>query len=109
MAFKLSIFQDVRDYVVITLGLLMYAVGFTCFQLPYEITTGGLAGAGAVIFYATGFPVQYTFFMVNIILLAIAVRVLRQDHLRRVHAHIPARCGAGSDDIPREPQARHVR
>ena len=74
--FKTSILQDVRDYLTITLGLLMYATGFTCFQLPYEITTGGLAGAGAVIFYATGFPVQYTFFMVNIILLTIAVRVL---------------------------------
>lgn len=73
---KTSLFQDVRDYVTITLGLLLYAIGFTCFQLPYEITNGGLAGAGAVIFYATGFPVQYTFFMVNIILLAVAVRVL---------------------------------
>ena len=68
--------QEAREYVGITFGLLLYAVGFTCFQLPYEITTGGLAGAGAVIFYATGFPVHYTFFLVNIILLAIAVRVL---------------------------------
>lgn len=74
--FKLTLMQDIRDYVVITVGLIMYSVGFTCFQLPYEITTGGLAGAGAVIFYATGFPVQYTFFIVNIILLAIAVKVL---------------------------------
>lgn len=54
----------------------MYSIGFICFQLPYEIATGGLAGAGAVIFYATGFPVQYTFFMVNIILLCVAVKVL---------------------------------
>ena len=74
--FKTSMAQDVRDYVVITIGLIMYALGFTCFQLPYEITTGGLAGAGAVIFYATGFPVQYTFFAVNIILLVVAVKVL---------------------------------
>lgn len=73
---KTSLFQDIRDYTIITLGLLSYAVGFTCFQLPYEITTGGLAGAGAVIFYATGFPVQYTFFLVNIILLIMAVRLL---------------------------------
>lgn len=74
--FKLSYAQEVKDYLVITLGLMMYAVGFACFQLPYEITTGGLAGAGAVIFYATGFPVQYTFFLCNIILLAVAVKVL---------------------------------
>lgn len=72
----LTFYQDFRDYLVITFGLLLYAVGFTCFQLPYEITTGGLAGAGAVIFYATGFPVQYTFFLVNILLLAVAVKVL---------------------------------
>lgn len=74
--FKTSIGQDIRDYVVITLGLVMYAIGFTCFQLPYEITTGGLAGAGAVLFYATGFPVQYTFFAANILLLAVAIKVL---------------------------------
>lgn len=74
--FKPSNFQEVRDYLVITIGLLLYSIGFACFQLPYEITTGGLAGAGAVIFYACGFPVQYTFFIVNIILLAVAVKVL---------------------------------
>jgi uncharacterized membrane-anchored protein YitT (DUF2179 family) len=71
-----TFFQNLRDYLVITFGLVLYAVGFTCFQLPYEITTGGLAGAGAVIFYAIGFPVQYTFFLINIILLAIAIKVL---------------------------------
>lgn len=75
-AIHFTFFQNARDYLVITCGLILYAVGFACFQLPYEITTGGLAGAGAVIFYATGFPVQYTFFAVNIILLAIAIRVL---------------------------------
>lgn len=74
--FKPTIAQDVHDYVAITVGLMLYAVGFTCFQLPYEITTGGLAGAGAVIYYAIGFPVQYTFFLVNIVLLGIAMRVL---------------------------------
>ena len=74
--FRTTVGQDIRDYIVITIGLLMYAIGFTCFQLPYEITTGGLAGAGAVIFYATGFPVQYTFFSVNILLLVVAVKVL---------------------------------
>ena len=68
--------QNARDYVIITFGLLLYAIGFTCFQLPYEITTGGLAGAGAVIFYATGFPVHYTILIVNILLLIAAVKIL---------------------------------
>ena len=68
--------QDVRDYLVITFGLFLYSIGFTCFQLPYELATGGLSGIAAIIFYGTGFPVQYTFFLVNIVLLIIAVKVL---------------------------------
>ena len=57
-------------------GILLYVTGFVCFQLPYQITTGGVAGLGAVIFYATGFPAQYTFFLLNVILLLIALRIL---------------------------------
>lgn len=72
----LSFKEELSDYLFITFGLLCYATGFTCFQLPYQITTGGVTGAGAVIFYATGLPVHYTFFAVNIILLSIAIKVL---------------------------------
>lgn len=73
---KINIFQEFRDYLLITFGLILYSVGFNCFQLPYQITTGGVAGAGAVIFYGTGFPVQWTFFLVNIALLIAAIKVL---------------------------------
>ena len=73
---KVNIYQEWRDYLFITFGLLCYAIGFNCFQLPYQITTGGVAGAGAVIFYGTGFPVQWTFFLVNIVLLIAAIRIL---------------------------------
>ncbi len=73
---KSSFAQDLRDYVMITLGIISYAIGFTCFQLPYEITGGGAAGVGALLFYALGVPVQYTFFGINFVLLCIAVKVL---------------------------------
>lgn len=72
----LSFKEELSDYLFITIGLLGYTIGFTCFQLPYQITTGGVAGAGAVIFYATGLSVHYTFFAVNIILLSIAIKIL---------------------------------
>ena len=73
---KVNFLQEFKDYTLITFGLLCYAIGFTCFQLPYQITTGGVAGAGAVIFYGTGFPVQWTFLLVNIVLLIAAVKTL---------------------------------
>lgn len=73
---KTQVWQEIKDYMGIILGLTIYAVGFTLFMLPYQITTGGLAGIAAIIFYATGFPVQYTYISVNAILLIAAIKVL---------------------------------
>ena len=71
-----ALFQELHDYVLITLGLLFYSIGLVCFILPYNLVTGGLAGAGAVIYYASGFPVENTILIVNVLLLAVAVKVL---------------------------------
>ena len=70
--------QYLHDYALITFGLLCYAVGFTCFILPYQITTGAVAGIGALVFYATHgqIPAQYTFLAINSILLILAVKEL---------------------------------
>lgn len=68
--------RDIKDYTFITLGLLSYAVGWTAFLLPYQITTGGLTGIGAIIFYATGFPIQWTYFLFNLLLLGFAAKIL---------------------------------
>ena len=74
---KSTLSRQIADYSVITVGLLLYAIGFDCFLLPFQVTTGGLAGIGSLIFYATGFwKVQYTFFLSNIVLLTVAVKVL---------------------------------
>lgn len=70
------ILNEVEDYVFITLGLLLYAFGFTFFLMPYEIVTGGVAGVAAIVEYATQFPNQYTYLLVNLALLALALRIL---------------------------------
>ena len=75
---KMTPMQYVHDYALITFGLLCYAVGFTCFILPYQITTGAVAGIGALIFYAThgAFPAHYTFLIINSVLLIAAIKEL---------------------------------
>ena len=70
------IWQETKDYFNITLGLLLYTFGFTVFLLPYEIVTGGIAGIGAIVFYATKFPVQWTFFIINAVLIVAALKEL---------------------------------
>lgn len=71
-----AVLRETRDYTNITLGLLLYTFGFTVFLLPYQIVTGGIAGVGAIIFYATKFPVQYTFFIINALLIIVALKEL---------------------------------
>ena len=70
------IMKEVEDYVFITLGLILYAFGFTFFLMPYEIVTGGVAGIAAIVYYATSFPNSYTYFLVNAALLVIGLKIL---------------------------------
>ena len=73
---KQEILYEVKDYVNITLGLLLYTFGVTFFLLPYQIVTGGISGIGAIVFYTSVFPVQYTFFIINAILIILALKIL---------------------------------
>jgi uncharacterized membrane-anchored protein YitT (DUF2179 family) len=70
------ILKEIEDYVFITLGLILYAFGFTFFLMPYEIVTGGVAGIAAIVEYASSFPNQYTYFLVNAALLFMALKIL---------------------------------
>ena len=73
---KQFIWNEAKDYAGITLGLVLYAFGFTFFLMPYEIVTGGVAGIAAIVEYATSFPNQYTYFLVNFALLVVALKIL---------------------------------
>ena len=73
---KQDLIYEVRDYFNITLGLMLYTLGFTVFLLPYEIVTGGIAGISAIVFFSTGFPVQYTYFIINAALIILALKTL---------------------------------
>ncbi|MBR6455314.1 MAG: YitT family protein [Prevotella sp.] len=73
---KKIIRAEVKDYLGITFGLIMYAFGFTFFLMPYEIVTGGVAGIAAITQYATDIPNQYTYFLVNAALLLVGLKIL---------------------------------
>ncbi len=73
---KSSFLRELKDYALISVGVILYAVGVTVFMLPYSLTTGGVAGVASIIYYATGVEVQVTYVIVNIILLIIAIKEL---------------------------------
>lgn len=71
-----DVWTEIKDYLFITFGLLLYALGWAGFLIPNEITTGGVTGISAIIFYATGIPIQNTYALINIILLIFALKIL---------------------------------
>ena len=70
------ILQEAKDYLLITVGVTLYAFGVTVFMLPYGLTTGGVAGISAIIYYVTGVEVQFTYIGINLCFLLVAVKVL---------------------------------
>ncbi|MBO4536202.1 MAG: YitT family protein [Bacteroidales bacterium] len=71
-----KIFATVKSYAIITLGLLLYVLAWSIFIIPNHLVGGGVTGISAVIQYCTGFHVSYSFFIINAILLLIALKVL---------------------------------
>jgi uncharacterized membrane-anchored protein YitT (DUF2179 family) len=72
---KAVVIQEIQDYCVIFMGLVLYALGWTGFLLPGGITTGGVTGVGAIVFFATKIPVALTYFCINGVLLAISIKI----------------------------------
>ena len=66
------IWEFVVDFMAINIGLATYAFGWAAFLLPYHITTGGMTGMFAIVYYLTGFPVSYGILIANAILLFFA-------------------------------------
>ena len=68
--------RTIKDYLMITFGLILYALAFTVFLLPYKLTTGGVTGIATIIYYATGLEIQNVYFVVNVLFLLIALKIL---------------------------------
>ena len=70
------IWNEVKDYLLILVGLVLYTIAFTVFLMPYQIVAGGVTGLSAIIYYATGFHIENTYIIINGILLVVALKIL---------------------------------
>lgn len=71
-------FTGVKDYFFIAFGLVLYALGFCAFILPYDVVMGGLTGVGTLVYFASNkfIPVAVTSYVCNLSLLALAFRIV---------------------------------
>ena len=75
---KTSHLTMAKEYLAITLGLTLYALGWALFLTPNSMLGGGVTGFSALLQYATGgfIPLSVTYFVMNILLLVIGTKIL---------------------------------
>lgn len=76
-----QIWREIRAYLIISFGLLIYSFAWAGFLIPAKVVGGGSSGIGMLIFYATGgdnggIPVGISYFVINAILLGIGTLVI---------------------------------
>lgn len=72
-----TILKEVNNFFFIILGLALFVFGWSAFLTPFEVTGGGVPGIGSIVFFANNhIPIGVTTFVINIILVAIAWRIL---------------------------------
>lgn len=65
-----------KEYLLITFGVTLYALGWAVFLGPHNMIGGGVTGFSAIIDYAFGVDISITYFVLNILLLLIGMKIL---------------------------------
>jgi uncharacterized membrane-anchored protein YitT (DUF2179 family) len=64
------------DYILMTIGTLIYCMGWTSLLIPNGLASGGLTGFCTILQYGTGIPIGWSFPIINAFLLLLATLVL---------------------------------
>lgn len=75
---KQELTREIRAYLLITAGLLIYAFAVTAFLAPHHLVGGGVTGIATIIYFLSGevIPIGYSYFVINFVLIAIAMKVI---------------------------------
>ena len=73
-----KILRTLKEYSVMTAGLLFYVLGWVVFLVPNNLIGGGVTGLASIVQYATGgfIKIGVTYFVVNVALLITALFIL---------------------------------
>lgn len=70
-----------KEYGLITIGCLLYAMSLNYFFITNHLAEGGVAGICLILYYLFKFPVSITYFIINIPLLLIGWRLVGKHFL----------------------------
>ena len=75
---KKTFLTHFKEYAIVTLGILLYVLGWSIFLVPNNLVGGGVTGISAIIQYATHglIKIGYSYFVINAGLIIAALFVL---------------------------------
>ena len=73
---KSSLSTLVKEYALVTVGVIAYALGWSIFLLPNNLIGGGVSGFASILDYAIGMPMGVTYFILNVLLLIVGTKIL---------------------------------
>ena len=75
---KTSALGAIKDYAIVTLGILLFVLGWSIFLVPNNLVGGGVTGLSAILQYATHgvIKIGYSYFVINVALIITALFVL---------------------------------
>ena len=75
---KKNSFTVIKEWLLVTLGIIIYVGGWAIFLIPNNLVGGGVSGISSMIQYATNGTIQmgYSYFVLNAILIVAAVLIL---------------------------------
>lgn len=76
LSLKQTILSTAGDYLIITLGVVMYTFAWSAMLIPNGIASGGLTGACTILNFATGIPVYLSYIVINSLLILAGALIL---------------------------------
>lgn len=73
---KSLIWQEVKSHIIITVAIIISAIGWTGFLIPSQMLGGGVTGLATIIYWVTELPTGISIFALNAVLILIAFRSL---------------------------------
>ena len=73
---SISIWQEIRSHIIITLAIILSAIGWCVFLIPNQMLGGGVTGLSTIIYWLTGIPTGVMIYVLNAILIIISFKSL---------------------------------
>ncbi len=70
------LYNGIKSYLIITVGMFLNAIGWAVFLIPSKMVGGGVSGIAALLFYGFKIPFGLSIIVINGILILLGIRII---------------------------------